>query len=107
MRIEPDRVLLLVRDSLHDPLYRAHVDRVPDFGNDYGFVEILVRSGQPYAQHLRREARHAQRHLRTRKHIRNFDVISIVSARERFLPIKFSRMSEAEITDSPVLADRS
>lgn len=63
-RIEGDRVLLLIRDPLDDLVYRGHVYRVPDLGDDDGLVEVLIRSRQSDTQDLRRQTRDAQRYLR-------------------------------------------
>lgn len=63
MRIEGDRVMLLVGDPLDDLVYRAYVHRVSDLGDDDGLVEVLIRPRQADTQNLRRQTRDAQRYL--------------------------------------------
>lgn len=36
--------MLLIRDSFHDFVYRVHVHRVADLGDDDGFVKVLIGS---------------------------------------------------------------
>lgn len=44
MGIECDRMLPFVGDPFYDFVYRVHIYRISDLGDNYGFVKILIRS---------------------------------------------------------------
>lgn len=60
MWVKSDRVLLLIWNPFNHSLNGIHVYRVPDFRDNDGLVEILIRSSQSNAKDLRRESNQAQ-----------------------------------------------